>query len=84
MHVGDLATTMLDLVGSEHRGSLHLGGADGVSRYEFARLIVGARGGNPDSIRSASFRERGLIRPADCRLGSSRTHPLRGVREMLS
>jgi dTDP-4-dehydrorhamnose reductase len=62
---------------------VHLGGADAVSRYEFARLVVAARGGDPDSVRAASFRELGLHRPADCTLASERVAALRGVREVL-
>jgi dTDP-4-dehydrorhamnose reductase len=83
VHVGDLAATLLQLAPTDASGPLHLGGADAVSRYEFARLIVASRGGDPDRVRSASFRELGLKRPADCRLESSRTPPLRGVREVL-
>jgi dTDP-4-dehydrorhamnose reductase len=83
VQVGDLATAVLQLVDDESiAGPVHLGGADHVSRYEFARLIVAAHGGDPDSVRAASFRDLGLTRPADCRLDSTCVEPLRGVREV--
>ena len=85
VHVGDLATAVLGLVDDTSiAGLVHLGGGDHVSRYEFARLVVAARGGDPEGVRSASFREMGLNRPADCRLASTRAQPLRGVREVLA
>ena len=83
VQVGDLAGALLALMRSGEGGPIHLGGADSVSRYEFARLIVAARGGDPGKVRAASFRELGLDRPADCTLASSRTQALPGVREVL-
>jgi dTDP-4-dehydrorhamnose reductase len=83
VQVGDLAIALLAVAVGDHAGPLHLAGADGVSRYEFARLIVAARGGDPDRVRAASFRDLGLTRPADCRLRSASAAPLRGVREVL-
>ena len=88
VHVGDLAAAVLELAASDERGVLHVAGADGVSRYEFARLLVAARGGEPDQLRSASLRDAGLERPADCRLDCARAADLldarlRGVREVL-
>jgi dTDP-4-dehydrorhamnose reductase len=68
---------------------LHVAGADGVSRYEFARLVVASRGGDPETLESASFRDLGLDRPADCRLDCTRAASLlktrlRGVNEVLA
>jgi dTDP-4-dehydrorhamnose reductase len=84
VQVGDLAAAILKLVDDRSvTGPIHLAGADGVSRYEFARLVVAARGGDPGQVRSASFRDLGLTRPADCRLRSTRAKPLPGVREIL-
>jgi dTDP-4-dehydrorhamnose reductase len=80
VQVDDLASAILAFHGS---GVVHLGGAEAVSRYEFARLVASARSGDPDGVRSASFRELGLNRPADCRLASTRAQALRGVREVL-
>ena len=81
VQVDDLAAAVLDL---QAPGVVHLAGADAVSRYEFARLVVAARGGDPDGVRAASFRALGLERPADCRLESVRAQPLRGVRAVLA
>jgi dTDP-4-dehydrorhamnose reductase len=89
VQVADLAAALLELVDMDRvPGLLHIGGADGVSRHEFARLVVGARGGDPDSVESASFRDLGLDRPADCRLDCAKAEGLlrtrlRGVREVL-
>ena len=89
VQVGDLATALLELAAGDASGVLHVAGADHVSRSEFARLVVLARGGDPDRLRSASFRDLGLDRPAQCVLDSSRarsllTTRLRGVREVLA
>ena len=84
VQVGDLGRALLELADSDHAGIVHLAGADGVSRYEFARLIVAARGGDPERVKAASFRELRLERPADCRLASKRAEPLRGVRTALT
>jgi dTDP-4-dehydrorhamnose reductase len=78
--VGDLADALLELVALDVSGPLHVAGADGVSRCEFARLIarreVGCTTAPPG-------------RPLDCRLDSSRARSLlrtrlRGVREVLA
>jgi dTDP-4-dehydrorhamnose reductase len=79
VHVTDLAQALLELVWLDAHGSLHVAGADGVSRAEFAELI--RRG----PVRSAPAPE---TRPLDCSLDSSRaqgllTTRLRGVRDVL-
>jgi dTDP-4-dehydrorhamnose reductase len=79
IYVGDLADAILELVSLDLCGPLHVAGADGISRLEFARLIAGP------SVRGGP-REPG--RPGDCRLDSSRaqallTTRLRGAREVL-
>ena len=84
VQVGDLASVILGLAAGDGAGPVHLAGADHVSRYELACLIVAARGGEAGRVQSASFRELGLDRPADCRLESDRVPPLRGVREVLA
>ena len=87
--VGDLAAALLELVDlRDVSGPLHVAGADDVSRYDFARLVVGARGGDPESVHGATIASTGMTRPADCRLDSSRCAELlgwrpRGVREVL-
>ena len=85
--VGDLAAALVELAALPGiSGPLHVAGADGVSRHEFGRLVVAARGGDPAGVRGAL---RPPDRPGDCRLDSTRARgllatPLRGVREVLA
>jgi dTDP-4-dehydrorhamnose reductase len=90
VQVGDLAAALLELAGSDATGILHVAGADAVDRYEFARLVVAANGGDPDSLKSALAAEHPSPRPLDCRLDSSRARArvrarvdLRGARSVL-
>lgn len=89
VQVADLAAALLELIDLPGvSGPLHVAGADHVSRYEFACLVVAARGGDPDRLEPASFRDLGMDRPADCRLDSGLAASLlgtrlRGVREVL-
>lgn len=81
VQVADLAAALIEIAGRRDvTGPLHVAGTDGVSRYEFARLVVAARGGDPQRVEPASFHDLGLERPADCRLDSSRASALLGVR----
>lgn len=87
--VGDLADALLELAPSDVDGVLHVAGADAVSRYDFARLVVGAAGLPTDRLRPARSVDSGLVRALNCALDSSRaagivTTPLRGVREVLA
>lgn len=80
IQVSDLAAALLELVASDVRGLLHVAGADGVSRAEFAALV---RGG---PVRAGPAPP---TRPLDCRLDCSRAQALlrtrlRGVRDVLS
>jgi dTDP-4-dehydrorhamnose reductase len=89
VQVGDLAQALLELAQSGAAGILHVAGADAVDRYEFARLAVSARGGDPDALESALAAEHPSPRPLDCRLDCTRAHTrvgvtLRGVREVLA
>lgn len=85
VHVGDLAAALLELLEEERSGLLHLAGADGVSRYEFARLVVEAAGRDPAPLRAGLAADHPEPRPLDCRLASARGAPLlRGVREVLA
>jgi dTDP-4-dehydrorhamnose reductase len=82
VQVGDLASALLELVGLDHRGPLHVAGADRVSRHELAELL---RGG---PVRAASAADAGELRPRDCSLSIDRARGLlrtrlRGVREVL-
>jgi dTDP-4-dehydrorhamnose reductase len=75
VRVGELAERLLELVATELAGALHLGGADAVSRHEFAELIAREpRRGAPAPP----------DRPKNCALASSRVGPLRGAREVLA
>jgi dTDP-4-dehydrorhamnose reductase len=77
--VGDLAEALLELVGLDVSGPLHVAGPDGVSRCEFARFVAG---------RDVRCEPAPPTRPLDCRLDSTRAQGLlrtrlRGVREVL-
>jgi dTDP-4-dehydrorhamnose reductase len=81
VHVGDLAEALLELAVLDLAGPLHLGGADDVSRYDFALML----GADPARIRGVSSPP---DRAANCSLDSSRAAGilktrLRGVREVL-
>jgi dTDP-4-dehydrorhamnose reductase len=78
VQVGDLASAILELASVDVSGPLHVAGADGLSRLDFARLIEPTARGGP----------RPPNRPGDCRLDSSRAQALlrtrlRGAREVL-
>lgn len=80
IQVDDLADALLELVTLGVTGPLHVAGADGVSRCEFARLVARRE------VRCAPAPP---TRPLDCRLDSSRAQRLlrtrlRGVREVLA
>jgi dTDP-4-dehydrorhamnose reductase len=79
--VGDLADALLELLPLDVNGPLHVGGADDVSRYEFALLL----GADPARVERAHTTP---DRAPNVTLDSSRarallTTPLRGVREVL-
>jgi len=79
VQVGDLATAILELAELDLSGPLHVAGADGLSRLDFARLVNPAARGGP----------RPPGRPGDCRLDSTRAQSLlrtrlRGAREVLA
>jgi len=80
VHVRDLADALLELVDADLTGVLHAGGADALSRCDFARLLAGR------DVRCAPAP---AGRPLDCRLDSSRARALlrarlRGAREVLA
>jgi dTDP-4-dehydrorhamnose reductase len=86
--VGDLAESLLDLSRLELAGPLHVAGADAVSRYEFASLVVTAHGFPAERLRRASTEDADTPRPTYCALDSSRAaglvgRPLRGVHKVL-
>jgi dTDP-4-dehydrorhamnose reductase len=78
IQVGDLAAPILEQAELEVSGPLHVGGADGLSRLDFARLMNPSAGGGP----------RPPGRPGDGGLDTSRalwliSRRLRGAREVL-
>ena len=80
IQVRDLAEALLELAATGLAGPLHVAGADGLSRAEFAALVAGR------PVRTAPAPE---SRPLDCRLDSSRAQSLirtrlRGVLEVLA
>jgi dTDP-4-dehydrorhamnose reductase len=88
VHVGDLASALLELAASARAGIHHVAGADAVSRHELGVLIAHRDGLDPASLRAASRRETGIPGPLDVRLDSTRTQQalrthLRGARQFL-
>jgi dTDP-4-dehydrorhamnose reductase len=79
VRVADLAGALLALVLTAAAGPLHLGGADGVSRYEFACLVAAAHGRPTDHLRTTTSAETAPQRPLDCRLDSGRAAVLLGA-----
>jgi len=87
--VGDLAAALLDLCELDHLPPvLNLGGADDLSRLDFARLVVERHGLDPESLRTGLAAGLEPPRPLNCALDSSlaasllRTE-LRGARAVL-
>jgi dTDP-4-dehydrorhamnose reductase len=88
VQVDDLAAALLELASLAVDGPLHVAGADVVSRYEFACLVVRAQGGDAAALRSASSAASGVRRPRNCALDSRRAQlllrtRLRGISEVL-
>lgn len=88
VRAGDLARALLALADLEVSGPLHVAGAEGVSRHEFACRVAEANGRSSDRLQTALAAELAPHRPRDCRLDCSRAAallggPLPGVREVL-
>jgi dTDP-4-dehydrorhamnose reductase len=79
VRVADLADALLAVASSDTAGPLHLAGADGVSRYEFACLVAAAHGRRTDHLRTTASAETAPQRPRDCRLDSGRAAGLLGA-----
>jgi dTDP-4-dehydrorhamnose reductase len=89
VRVSDLARALLALAPTPAAGPLHLAGADGISRYEFACLVAAAHGRRTDHLRTTTSAETAPGRPRDCRLDCGRAvgllgAALPGVREVLA
>ena len=74
--VSDLAAALLELVGTDVTGILHVAGADAVSRYELACMIATAHGLPADRLRRGRIADSGLERAANCVLDSGRARAL--------
>jgi dTDP-4-dehydrorhamnose reductase len=74
--VSDLASALLELVGTSHSGILHVAGAEPMNRYQLACEIAAAHGLPTGRLRRGSIREAGVERAADCVLDSSRAASL--------
>ncbi len=72
VRVTDLAGALLALAATSVAGPLHLAGADGVSRHEFACLVAAANGRRSAHLRTTTSAEIAPERPRDCRLDCSR------------
>ncbi len=81
VQVGDLAEAILELAGLEHEGPIHLGGADDVSRYEFA-VLLGADPARIEAGRTTPDRAANVSLDSSFARELLRTR-LRGVREVL-
>ena len=80
VQVDDLAAALVELAALDVTGPLHVAGADGVSRQQFAALVAG---------RAVSGAPAPPGRPMDCRLDTSLARSvlhteLRGVRQVLA
>jgi dTDP-4-dehydrorhamnose reductase len=79
-----LASTLVELAGRTYTGTLHVAGAQALSRYAFGVRLARFHGLDPGGITPTLSRESGLIRPLDCTLDCSRAQaildtPLPGV-----
>ncbi|MCD6638522.1 MAG: sugar nucleotide-binding protein [Nocardioides sp.] len=88
VHVEDLASALVELAANDHRGVIHLGGADPVSRLELGRLVAARDGLDVAALRGASRAALGVPGPLELRLDSSLASRLlstrlRGAREFL-
>jgi dTDP-4-dehydrorhamnose reductase len=81
VQVGDLAAALLELVELDHAGPLHLGGADDVSRFDFA-VLLGADPATLEAAHTTPDRAPNVTLDSTRAAGLLRTR-LRGVREVL-
>jgi dTDP-4-dehydrorhamnose reductase len=86
--VESLAAAVVELAGLGYTGTLHVAGAQPLSRYEFGVRLLRFHGLDPSPLIAARSRESGVHRPLDCTLDCSRARallrtPLPGVDEVL-
>jgi dTDP-4-dehydrorhamnose reductase len=82
VHVGDLAEAILELVELDAPGPLHLGGADDVSRFDFA-VLLGADATRLEAVKTTPDRAPNVTLDSTRAQGLLATR-LRGVREVLA
>lgn len=78
--VEELSKALLELAVRGVSGILHIAGADRVDRWWFGVRLMRVLGLSCELARPGSFREKGLVRPADCSLDVSRAEKLLGMR----
>lgn len=81
IYVEDLAERLEALLTLPHRGILHLGGAERVSKAQFGIRMAGMAGLSPRNVRFGALRDSGLpaARAQDTSLDSSRFSKLTGL-----
>ncbi|MEU6025361.1 sugar nucleotide-binding protein [Micromonospora sp. NPDC047134] len=87
--VTDLAAAVLELATSDYAGPLNVAGPDPVSRAELGRLLAHRDGLDTGALTTTTAAERGLVRPAEIRLDTTRATTLlhtrlRGITELLA
>ena len=88
VHVADLAAALVELASHQHRGVIHLGGADAMTRLELGRLIAHRDGMDPGVLVGCRRADLAIPGPVELRLDSSLARALlatrlRGARESL-
>jgi dTDP-4-dehydrorhamnose reductase len=81
VQVGDLADALLELLALDVAGPLHLGGADDISRFDFA-VLLGADPELLEPVHTTAERAPNVTLDSSC-ARALLTTPLRGVREVL-
>jgi dTDP-4-dehydrorhamnose reductase len=81
VQVGDLADAILELLALDVAGPLHLGGADDVSRFDFA-VLLGADASQLEPVQTTADRAPNVTLDSS-RAGALLATRLRGVREVL-
>lgn len=81
VQVGDLADAILELLDLDVAGPLHLGGADDVSRFDFA-VLLGADASQLEPVQTTADRAPNVTLDSS-RAGALLATRLRGVREVL-
>lgn len=87
--VGDLASAVLELVGSDYAGLINVAGPEAVSRVELGVLVARRYGLDPARVPVGSLAASGLVRPGTIQLETTRaaallTTRLRPVSDILA